>query len=118
MIILAVISGLAIVALSLVTINALNSMQGLRREITVSEASMRTHLQAQVDDLHAKVLAHNWTEYGNTVGQRSAFDRAIAAEAERQPTTFGTERDIDRALEDLGYGEGGEDMMEEGSIVG
>lgn len=117
MISLAIVSGIALLIMGIVTVNALNSTRGMLIQVRESELSMRTHLQAEVDDLHAKLLAHNWGEYGNTVGQRSAFDRAVAAETERQPNPFGDERALSEALEDALSSDYGTEY-EEGSIVG
>lgn len=115
MIAIAIVAGLAVLTAGLVATNALNQSHKAMRLVRESELSMRTHLQAQVDDLHAKVLTTNWQEYGSTVGQRSAFDRTVAAEAERAPNPFGDGPSFDEALERMS-GETYDPM--EGSVIG
>lgn len=90
-----------IVAASAVAVtNALNQVRSSYDRVHEAELSMRTHLQAQVDDLHAKVLSTNWSEYANTVSHRSAFDRAIDAEAQRIQTKDLTAEDMRRQYEE------------------
>lgn len=99
MVAVAIIAAIAIGALVVVAVNSLNQAYKAQDLIREAESDLRIHLQAQVDDLHAKILSHNWAEYGNTVGQRSAFDRSVAAEVERHPHPFGESTSLGDALE-------------------
>lgn len=104
MIALAIVASLAIAASALMVTNALNQIRTSNSIIRESELSIRTHLQAQVDDLHAKLLAHDWAEYSNTVNQRSAFDRAVASEGERIQQAFSQGESFEEALERVSSG--------------
>lgn len=117
-----IVSGLvalgAVIVAALVVLKVVAYLQGSTSDIHEAELSMRIHLQAQVDDLHAKVLTTEWENYANTVTQRSAFDRAVAAEEVRHPRAFRNPDEVDRELANMGVGAVEDDGYEGGPIVG
>lgn len=116
--ILGLVALVAVVCLALVVIQAMVYVRQATNRIHNSEVELRTHLQAQVDDLHGKLLNHTWEAYANTVGQRSAFDRAVSAEEVRRTPSFRDPDEVDRELANMGVGAFDDDGYEGGPIVG